>query len=352
MAKDDLSGLLKGIGKKLKGVEISPLSEVRVPYKTRRRTGIYSLDFGGLKGGFPAGAVSQVFGPPNVGKTMLAHRTIACVQEDYGDKANILWMSFGYAPDEGFMRMNGVDPEVGNLVILSRNREADEAPTEMLLEASAQMIKSGKFQLVVIDEIGSGETRHNVVKGLHEDSKVASFATLMSNWCKRVYEGLRTPLENGDPNETCILVLTPVRANMDTHSAKFNPWTIPGGHALKHAKAVDVHIKPAGKIRKGKIVIGKTVGWKIAKGKLGVAEGATGSFDFIHNEGVDGIADLANTAKAYGAIKNKGAFYYILDYEDRISGGLDGVVGALRKNPDAVRELREWLSSMESREET
>ena len=41
MPKDDLSALIGSIGKKLKGVEISTLSEVKVPYATRRRTGIF-----------------------------------------------------------------------------------------------------------------------------------------------------------------------------------------------------------------------------------------------------------------------------------------------------------------------
>jgi hypothetical protein len=149
--------------------------------------------------------------------------------------------------------------------------------------------------------------------------------------------------KDGEINKTCLIVINPVRANMNMMSAKFNPFSQSGGHALKHAKAVDLHLKPAGYIRKGKggSKSGKDIAWKIMKGKHGVSEGAEGKYAFHFNKGVDLIADLANTAKAYGTLKNAGRYYYILDYEDRIEGGIEGVTAILKESPSLVEELRE-----------
>lgn len=363
---EDLSKLIKSIQKDLGGgAVITNLSEVVTPFETRLPTGILSLDTA-LKGGFPAGSLNQLFGPDGVGKDYLTNLTIAEVQKKYGDDANIFWMSFGYKPDKEFMRMAGiqiersdeelltmgVNPEeatkeqrgqsLGNLLFIdvADTASSEEQPAETLLNAVLSLVKSNKFHLGIVNELGSGETRDNVVKSLGKDPKVATWASLMTQFCQKFYSAIRV-VKDGEANKTCIIVVNPVRANMNMMSAKFNPYSQGGGYALKHAKAVDLHLKPAGFIRSGKEgKVGKEIAWKIMKGKHGISEGAEGKYAFYFHKGVDLVADLANTAKAYGTVRNVGRYYYILDYEDRIEGGLDGVVDILRKSPSLIDELR------------
>ena len=165
MSKDNLSGLIRGIQKNLGGAaRISSMSEVSAPFLTRLPTGILSLDLA-LKGGFPAGSMHQLFGPDGAGKDFLSNLVIAQIQKDYGEKANIAWMSFGYKPDIPFMEMCGIDTEVGNLMFIDiGSEEALEQPAESLLTAMLDLIRSNKFQLMVINELGSGETKDNVKK--------------------------------------------------------------------------------------------------------------------------------------------------------------------------------------------
>ena len=365
---EDLSKLIKTLQKNLGGsATITNLSEVETPFKKRLPTGIMSLDMA-LKGGFPAGSLNQLFGPDGSGKDYLTNRVMAEVQKKHGDKSNIFWMSFGYKPDKEFMRMAGVkiersDEELemlgidpaeatpeqrgesqGNLLFIdvSETKLAGENPAETLLNGVLGLLASNKFQLGIINELGSGETKDNVAKSLEKDPKIATWANLMTKFCQKFYSVMRQRVE-GKINETCVIVVNPVRANMDMMSSRFNPWTQGGGYALKHAKAIDLHIKPAGFIRqggKGGSKVGKDIAWKIMKGKHGVSEGAEGRYAFMFNAGVDQIKDLANTAKAVGTIRNAGAYYYILDYEDRITGGLEGVIDILRESPKLAEELR------------
>ena len=368
----DLTKFLHGVAKNLDGaVHIMNLDEVRTPYADRIPTGIMDLDIE-LKGGWPRGTVNQLWGVDGVGKNLIANMNIAECQSKYGDASNVFYMSFGYKPDLDFMRkcgitlkfsddelrQKGINPAtatagqrgetIGNVVFIDVTEEdlALQQPAESLLTAANRMIDSGYFHLGVIDEMASGETKDNVKKGLHEDAKIATWASLITGFIRKAYTGLRKHGEDGTPNGTCIVVLQPVRANLDSFTAKFVPHVIPSGHSLKHAKAIDLHLKPGANLLDGGDKIGKVIKWKIGKGKFGLNEGAEGEFRFLFFQpdgsgGVDAIACLAQTAKAYGTVISRGKYSYILDYDEKIEGGVDGVSALLRTNPALVTELRE-----------
>lgn len=337
---EDLSRLIKKIRKEIPGVRISSIAEVDAPFDLRLPTGIMSLDMR-LGGGFPAGSLHQIFGPEGVGKDYLTNLMIAEQQRIHGDAANILWLSFGYKPDKSFWKLCGVREDVGNLLIEDITEKGMNTPAETLLSTMLEFLKSNKFQLIVINELGSGETRANVKKTLGEDAKVATWATLLSEFFKKYYTVMRTPTEDGSPNKTCVMAINPVRANMDMNSAKYNPFTQPNGNALKHAKAVDLHLKVGKGIKKGGKKVGKNINWLISKGKHGISEGAKGSYGFIFGSGVDFVADLVMTAKAAGSIVVSGPVYRILDSSENIKGGLDAVIEIVRADEDLQRRIRE-----------
>lgn len=362
---DDLSSLIASVQTSLGGAaKIQHLHDVRTPYGIRRPTGVADLDME-LNGGFPAGTMNQVFGPDGSGKDLITNHIIAENQRLYGDKANAFWMSFGYRPDLKFMRMcgcqiamtddelrqAGVDPsiatpeqrgrDVGNLLFVDLGSiAAMENPSETLLTAVVKLVRSNRFQVGVINELGSGETKASVKKGLQDDAKVATWAGLMTTFIQKFYTAMRMP--GDDMNETTLFMILPVRANLDSFSSSFTPHSQPSGYALKHAKAVDLHIKSGAVVRdQSGHILTKDVNWKIAKGKLGIAEGGEGVYQFSPGKGIDLLGGLINTAKALGVIHRHGAFYQILDYEDRITGGIVGVTNLLRQNATLGDEVRQ-----------
>jgi hypothetical protein len=300
---------------------------------------------------------------------LITNHIIAENQRIHGNKANAFWMSFGYLPDLPFMRMagvkikktrdellqEGIDPntatpeqwgeDVGNTLFINLgSMEALENPAEVLLTAVLKLVRSNKFQVGIINELGSGETKDSVKKDLHEDARMATWASLMTTFCQKFYTAMRTP--GDDLNETTLFLILPVRANLDAYSAKFNPWSQPSGFALKHAKAIDLVIRPGKtfKTKDGEVVY-KEINWKIGKGKLGIAEGAEGTYRFIPGRGIDLMSGLVNVAKELGLIRRAGPYYYILEYEDKIQGGLEGVVDVLSNNPAALAELKAAVRS-------
>lgn len=372
MAKDDLSKLLTSIEKEFKGVaKVSAIEDVKVPFHKRVPTGIMSLDLA-LGGGFPAGGIVQIFGPEGVGKDYLTNLLMATNQKRLGEKSNLFWTSFGYKPDLPFMRMAGVkvritDQELrllgmspedvaeeergetpGHLhfIDLGADKEAYQKPAEYILTTALRMIESGAYQIGIINELGSGETTYNVKKGLHEEARMASWASLLSDFFRKYYTAMRRPLENGEPNETLLVMINPVRANLNAYTAKFIKYEQGGGHALRHAKVIDLHLDKSSKIRAGKDVVGFVVKWKVGKGKHGVAEGAAGEYKFYANHGVDQVDDLCNVAKAMGVLVRAGPTYYWWDDEERnnrLTGGLEGVVELVRGDEELQERIREEI---------
>jgi len=364
--KKAINTLIKSINKTLgESATISSIAEVRTPYLKKRPTGIMGLDMI-LRGGFPAASLIQIHGPDGVGKDALTNLMIAQNQRIYGEDSCVFWMSFGYSPDLGFMRLcdceveyaedelrqAGYDPAqdvipdearghtVGDFFHVELGKD-DTAPSEALFEAVLQLVDSGLFQLGIINELGSGETKDGRKKELMDNPRMAEWASLVTRFCQRWYSSIRRPLPSGEPNETTVVVLNPVRANTDTMSAKFRKHNMTSGHALKHAKVVDLHLRPGKSIKRGGKKVGKEIVATIAKGKHGLSEGASCRYTWLFDEGVDLIEDLANVAKAVGTVHYRGRNWYVLGDEDNpISGGFPAVAEALREDPKLVDKLR------------
>ena len=374
----DLSDLLGGIEKELKGAaRVINLDTVETSFEERRPTGIPRLDIA-LKGGMPGGCVNQIFGPEGVGKDFLTNRMMAVNQQIHGPKSNIFWLSFGYRPDLAFMRLagvkvrfsdqelllQGIDPatatveqrgeQIGNLVFIDvgGTKEAAKQPSEYLLTGALRLIESGVFQLGIINELGSGETGDNTKKGLHQSARMATWASLMSDFLRKVFTAVRRPLDDGTLNSTCMMLINPVRANLNAHTAKYQPYTQGGGHALKHAKVVDLELKPGAKITDKKFrVLGKEVKWRVLKGKHGMHEGEAGSYSYTFEGGIDLVNEVVSIAAEVGIICRGGPYYYI-DFgdtrSDKITGGLDGVKELLRSDDSLFARVQELAMSQAS----
>lgn len=389
----DIKDLMAGFDKRFKGnVRLQRASETDYPFDLRRPTGILQVDVG-MGGGWPAAALSQVFGPEGIGKTMTMLRTIAQTQRIYREDANVAYVSLGYGLDRMHARACGAQIAFSDYEIDQLNKEADRVgeqpldketvselqaqvgeflvievgegdlaynkPMEAQLEGILDIIRSGLFQVVVVDEgAGAGATSDRLSRELGENPKTGDEARLTTDFLRKFYYAVRTR-PAGRANETTVLLGSQTRMHIET-----NPWMAkrsgqkynqPGGQALKHVKAIDLHLFPKGRLKdtKGRIV-GKQVGWRIAKAKLGTHEGAEGVFEI--QWGIDGfideVRDVAEACRALGIIKNRGSVYDISragrTVIKGVKGGFEGVVEQLYGEEELVETLRlEVLRSIE-----
>lgn len=341
-------------------------SESDTPFHVRRPTGITQIDIA-LAGGWPAATVCQLFGPPGTGKTYFANRTIAEVQKNYGAAAKVACLSFGYQWDLEFARqICGVslphseaevsryaelirdiegrsitDEEIANLKsgigeIYFIQVEDLEHPAEAMMTAVLDIVKTAEFQLIIIDETNMAETQHGAGRTLEEADKVADQAGLLTRFFKKYFNAINQRSASGKPNETTILEILEVRSKISALSK--GGYSQGGGNAMKHAKAVDLHLSSWQDYKVGDKVLGKEIEWYIDKGKMGVPEGASGTVIFKHGYGVDTEMDLLNAAELHNLVEKSGAWYSMNG--EKLGQGKEAVSRFLRSRPDITDTLR------------
>lgn len=303
--KDRIAALVEELNKTICGqAQIRRASEYRTAYHIRRPTGITGID-AALRGGWPAGALSQIYGPEGQGKDYLLNCTMRELQRRYGADTRIFIASFGYpVHDLAFAEACGVDLDLGQIYIVEYDVSQTKTmkPAEHVLEACLGLVASGEFQLGILNEVGAEVTKERAEKDLSESSSPGDTARLITEFTKRFSHHIGRPVKRGritEPNTTTMLTVVQVRENISPYGSKY---TMPGGHALRHLKAVDLHLHPAGPLKNGEDLVGRRIRWTIRKGKLGIHDGPEGVFDYYFDEGAKLSADLVDAALVYKAI--------------------------------------------------
>lgn len=366
------------------GVTVFNADKLLTPQQVRRPTGIANLDVA-IAGGFPAGALSNVYGPPSIGKSWLMWRTLAMQQKIWGDAFSGLYLSLGVYPDLAFARLHGLqvpyadaqerdffratyfkihgclptDDEVdlaglkvGNLHVLFANTTlkkgkgkdvemvVNDKPMERLLQTTVEISQARACQLIVVDDIGGMPTQHRL-KELYADSgtKTADYAKLLTEWPQRLTRTLQMT-ETGF-NSTSIVAVSQVRIRIDA-----SPYT---AHDPVSSKCMD-HLVATG-IKLGKAAGGpavkeeagpRKVMWSIFKGKFGHADGAKGTYLFRPTVGIDYVGNLVDTAAVNGVIVKKPKQWI---FQDEVSG-IDVSAGGEGSFVDMVDESPELYEAL------
>jgi hypothetical protein len=265
------------------------------------------------------------------------------VQADYGDEAAVLFASCGYGYDKIWAIQHGVaaplnseelaayEQQVGGLTDEQRSRctrsigtfdivrpnydveGVDDAPTEAVLEGLVASIKSGEYQVVVLDEANIPATREDLARPLSGEDKVASLPRLIGRFIGRMLSALSVPAPDGGPNRTTVVLILESR---DLISVTAMPGTQrqSGGQAKNHIKAIDIRLKKDDQITAKSKTIGNQIEWRIDKGKIGSHEGPTGRYPFYFADeetvgGIDDVHVLATNAVKMGVVQASGAWY-------------------------------------------
>ena len=323
------SDLVAKLRARMKGkADFMTADEIAPTYSLRRPFGIPSLDIS-LRGGMPAGTVAQFYGKDGSGKNYLANCAIREVQKNYGDDTKVFILSFGYEIDKTAMLMAGVhlpytkdieeagiakdDPRYahlfkpkGEIVILKTgtDKRSKSHPAETMMEAVLACVETGEFQLGIVDEMPAAMTAHQ--RGLDDfgdPNKPGGLASLLSDFQRNYH----LAMEEVPNNETSLVIINQMRANIGP-SRKTTTQGL--GWALRHLKAVDIHLTPIGQLKVGEEVIGKKVAYLVDKGKCGLSEGGKGEYNFLWYHGADIHFDIIQLGSDLGIVEKRGSYFY------------------------------------------
>lgn len=374
--KDDTDALFESIHAKLGsfGVVLQRGSELEGRFDLRRPSGIPSLDIA-TGGGLPAGGLSQIDGPDGAGKNLVTYSYFAQVQRLYGDATRIFMLCMEFPFDKMYARKIGFrvplsDYEVGveqrkrqssSQPLLGKKEIAElqdpagcgqfhilRGPAEANLDALVEMVWSNAYQIGAVDSWDAMLTLDEEERELADSAKVADSSGVQTRWMKKVqgalmprkrcpecfslklefkkreeaysynckdcgWKGKRPFLEE---NESSIIGIRQVRANLHKAHMHAKEWKVGGAWALKHGKLVDIQLRPGeilyskgeGKGNK----IGKEINFEITKGKAGTHEGKTGSFRYYFNPPeIDVDHNIKGYCVAHEVIRRAGPTYYI-----------------------------------------
>jgi RecA/RadA recombinase len=346
------ASLIERINKTMKGhAQIKSASDYELPFMTKRLpTGLLQLDLE-LRGGFPAGGISQIVGPKNSGKTYLVWQVIRQQQFFKGDDLMVLLAMTEMRADRTQARMAGVQISLGDDDIkeLERARTEQGLPkftkeevaglkkevgqihevhgesAEVLFDIVLEAVRENAYHLIIIDSFGSIMSAAEAENDSLSDKTYGGAAKPITEFLRKLCSMLTMDDGTGHARDVCLIGINQVR-DVIGEGGGGKDYKSPGGRALEHAKFVDLLVTSGKQVgeevpvytsdgtKKRWVQTGKEVNWKIEKGKAGIHEGGKGSyiFDFRTCAG-DFYLDTVVAGVRFGVIEAAGAWLGIPD---------------------------------------
>jgi recombination protein RecA len=318
--KQTLTTTLKQIEKQFGKGAVMRLGDVNATLDVKTvPTGSLGLDIALGVGGLPMGRVVEIYGPEASGKTTLTLQIAAEIQKQGGLAA---FVDAEHALDSRYAERIGVD--VGELYLAQPNN-GEEA-----LEITDTLVRSGTFDLVVIDSVAA-LTPKAEIEGDMGDSHMGLQARLMS-------QALRKLTANINRTNTLVIFINQIRMKIGVMFG--NPETTTGGNALKFYSSVRLEIRRIGAVKRGEEVIGNETRVKVVKNKVAPPFKEV-LFDILYGEGISHESELIDLGVKYDLIEKAGAWY---SYKgDKIGQGKDNVRNYLKEHPEVAQTIEEQI---------
>jgi len=238
-------------------------------------------------GGYPRGRMLEIFGPEASGKTTITLHAIAEIQKEGGA---CCFIDAEHALDLKYASALGVD--VDKLVV----SQPDYG--EQGLEIAETMMRSGAFDLVVIDSVAALVPKAEI-DGDMGDSHVGLHARLMSQACRKL-AGVCSS------THTTLFFINQLRMKIGISFG--NPETTTGGRALAFYSSMRLDVRRIGSVKEGENVVGNLTRVKVVKNKMAPPFKQV-EFDIIHSRGVVQSREVLDLGVEYEIIEKSGAWY-------------------------------------------
>jgi recombination protein RecA len=296
-----------------------------------------------LGGGLPYGRQVLIWGSKSSAKSSLCLQTIAMAQKEGKLCA---WIDAEMSYDQDWAERLGVDP---SKLIYSQARTINE-----MVDVGVQLMEAG-VDLVVVDSITSllpaiyFEKDSDELKALENTKQIGAESRDFSNAWKMINYA------NNKVKPTLFILISQSRNNINAMYTSQQPT---GGQSTKFYSSTVVKLfssESDNQAIKGKIAvrdklieekIGRKIRWELQFSKTSPGF-QSGEYDFYFkgdNVGVDGIADLVDTAEMSGIVNRTGA-WYILEDGSKVQGR-DAFVNKVKEDPELYRSIEEQLSGI------
>lgn len=279
-------------------------------------TGSISLDASTEIGGIPRGRISMIYGPFSSAKTTL------CL--NIAKNATQMGLEVMYIDAENTIDGKYIKDIVGELP-KERFKLYQPDTAENSLTICELGIRSGKYQLIVLDSIGALAPEEELKKELVENS-MTLIPRLLSKFLRR-----NTYLVK--KNNVALVIVNQVRSNIKSYMGSYD---VPGGNALKHFTSLWIALSRGSLIKQADEEIGIYSSFVIKKNKLG-RPFRSHTFPLIFGEGIDRIWNVIEFADMLGVLQKKGSFY---SYEGSTLGqGVVKTKAFLKENPEVLDKI-------------
>jgi recombination protein RecA len=294
-----------------------------------------------LNGGLPYGRQVLVWGSKSSAKSSLCLQTIALAQKEGKVCA---WIDAEMSYDKEWAEKLGVDT---SKLIVSQARTINE-----MVDIGVNLIEAG-VDIIVVDSITSllpaiyFEKDSTELKQLENTKQIGAESRDFSNAWKMLNYA------NNKIKPTLLLLISQSRNNINAMYTSQQPT---GGQATKFYSSTIIKLfssESENQALKGKIYvgdkaieekIGRKIRWDLQFSKTSPAF-QSGEYDFYFRGdtvGIDGIADLVDTAELMGIVERTGAWYLLPD-GSKVQGR-DGFVNRVREDLDLQDMIKSKIS--------
>lgn len=304
------------------------------PHTKSTSTGILALDQALGTRGWPEGAIVEVYGPRDIGKSSVIGLQAVIEAQKEGKNCAIVAVEPGFKP--GWAEKHGVD--LDKLVVLWPDN--GKIAFDMLFE----LVNDDDIHTIVFDSIGA--LLREAEAGDKGKPAQGGQSGLITWGVKRI----QMPVWK---KHKTVILINQIRDDMGGMYA--GAVKAPGGHALEHTAEIHVQLKP-GKdrftVKRGtgdeahEVMVGRTVIAVINRNKWNEGTNQRAFFDFYQEEteeypfGVDRIKDTILTAKRVGVIRQGGGWHYHDSFPEGKINGYDKVYAYLEDESELLDEIR------------
>lgn len=246
-----------------------------------------------LNGGFRVGRVVEIYGPENIGKSILCMQLVKHLV-DAGDRFGG-YVDLEHSVDDNLEFYKAIGVPVDRVIF------AQPSTAEVGLNMCRDFCNCGDNAVVVLDSVGELNPQ-SVLDGNAEDKHMAPVPRLLSAALPGIVIGAKR-------SDTVVIFVNQIREDL---KSQYNEWRTPGGRKLKHTFCHRLAMKMVQRIRTADgVVIGHRVELKAIKSKVGPTY-KTCQLDLMYDPrhnlwGFSREGDLIDTGRMLNVLQVSGA---------------------------------------------